>query len=99
VWQSTGTIVQRQFAPIVDDALANGKLVNILTGVHGHADGLLEEELGFLDADVARWGSNPNANIQYIKALTGDQIRELLNSGDVTIGAFCNSAVCLSRFW
>lgn len=83
---------------MIDEALAEDRRVNLLTGVHGHPNGMLEEELGFLDSDLARWGGNPNINIQYIKGLTPDLVRGLLNSSDVTVGGFCNSAVCLAPY-
>jgi RHS repeat-associated protein len=91
---STGDIVQSQFTGIVNDALNNGRIVNILTGAHGGL-GDLDPDAELLAEDVALFGGRPGVNIFDVTQLTREQVLDMVNGPNVTIGAFCNSALCL----
>jgi RHS repeat-associated protein len=100
VWTSQGLINQNDVGTAVNNAMTRGSgPINILTGVHGYADGSTPVEANFYSADVARFGNLPGVTIVNFPATPDAQINGLLNGSGTTIGAFCNSAACLARFW
>jgi hypothetical protein len=94
VWTSEGLIVQSDFASLVNSGLYSGE-VNILTGVHGLADGTTIADLSLYEADVATFGKIPGVNVYNLSSMTPGQIGSLLRGPGTTIGAFCNSGACL----
>jgi hypothetical protein len=98
VWTSTGNIVQSDFASIVNSGVLRGRSINILSGAHGSPSGLITAERLFLQDDVAVFGRFPGVNVFDVTALTPGEISGLLRGEGTTIGAFCNSAVCLAPF-
>lgn len=93
---SDGLIDSTDFAPIVDDAVANGETVNILTGVHGTPTGGIIPEPKFYVQDVDQFGDFPNVNVMDMNKMTLDEINDVAKGADTTIGAFCfsGSASC-----
>jgi hypothetical protein len=53
VWTSAGNVSQNDVAGLVNGGMYRGD-VNILSGVHGLADGTMAAERAFYEADVAR---------------------------------------------
>jgi hypothetical protein len=94
VWTSVGDIGQKDVGTIVNGAMYQGD-VNILTGVHGFADGTMITDLSLYTSDVKEFGSYPGVNVYNVPTMTSTQIQNLLNSPATTIGAFCNSGICL----
>ena len=94
VWTSEGLIVQSDFASLVNSGLYEGE-VNILTGVHGLADGTTIADYSLYEADVATFGKIPGVNIYNVPSMTPGQIGSVLNGPGTTIGGFCNSGACL----
>jgi hypothetical protein len=94
VWTSEGLIVQSDFASLVNSGLYEGE-VNILTGVHGLADGTTIADYSLYEADVATFGEIPGVNIYNVPSMTPGQIGSVLNGPGTTIGGFCNSGACL----
>jgi RHS repeat-associated protein len=94
VWTSEGLIVQSDFASLVNSGLYKGE-VNILTGVHGLADGTTIADYSLYEADVATFGKIPGVNIYNVPSMTPGQIGSVLNGPGTTIGGFCNSGACL----
>jgi RHS repeat-associated protein len=97
VWTSVGEISQNDFASIVNSGLMKGD-VNILTGVHGFANGEMVADVSLYQADVASFGHIPGVNIYNIPDLAAHQISSMLNGPETTIGGFCHSGVCLSGY-
>ena len=95
VWTSTGLINQNDVSRIVNSALYTGQQIAILTGVHGGPDGEVEEEGQFLKDDINRFSKLPGVSVLDYLTTPAAQISSLLNSSGITIGAFCNSGVCL----
>jgi hypothetical protein len=78
----------------VNSGLYEGE-VNILTGVHGLADGTTIADYSFYEEDVATFGRIPGVNIYNIPSMTSGEIGSVLNGPGTTIGAFCYSGACL----
>jgi hypothetical protein len=95
---STGTVDGVDFASYVKLGLQRGGAVNILTGVHGEADGALSPALHFFEQDVAMYGSIEGVTVHNMTDLSADAIIEMLKGSGTTIGAFCNSGICLQAF-
>jgi hypothetical protein len=95
---ATGDIVQSDFASIVNSGLMKGGPVNILSGAHGSASGVITAERAFLNADVAAFGRMPGVNVLDVTRMTPGQINSVLSGEGTTIGAFCNSGACLAPF-
>jgi hypothetical protein len=74
--------------------LYNGE-VNILTGVHGLANGTTIADFSLYEADVSKFGGIPGVKVYNLPSMTPGQIGNLLNGPGTTIGAFCNSGACL----
>lgn len=94
VWTSEGAIVQSDVAPLVNSGMYDGE-VNILSGVHGAADGSTVADYSLYEEDVARFGNLPNVNVFNLPSMTTAEISNVLNGAGTTIGAFCNSGACL----
>ncbi len=73
--------------------------VNIISGVDGYAEGTWAANPGFYEADAAQFGNLPGVNVYNFPDMTPGQINEFLNGPGTTIGAFCNSGVCLAPYW
>jgi len=97
VWTAAGKIAQNDFASLVNSGLYKG-VVNILTGVHGTAEGRMFMDIALHEADVARFGNLPGVNIHFLPDLTLPEITNILRAPDTTIGAFCDSGICLAPF-
>ncbi|WP_256217037.1 hemagglutinin repeat-containing protein [Variovorax sp. OV084] len=97
VWTSTGDISQRDFATIVNSELMQGKNINIISGVHGSADGSMVPDASLYKADVKAFGSIPGVKIYNYPDLSPQQIKALTQGPDTTIGGFCNSTACLKN--
>ena len=98
VWTSTGAINQNDFAGLVNGGMMKGN-VNIISGVHGAADGSIEavDNAMYLQ-DVKRFGGFEGVNVYNYSELSESQLRALMNSPDTTIGGFCNSGACLAPY-
>ena len=97
LYTTRGIVNSADFAGIVDDALSRGERVNILTGVHGNVNGHLSGELEFKIWDVARF-NRPGVTIWNMDTMMTEEITDVLNSTETTIGAFCYSGSCLSPY-
>lgn len=96
-WTSTGTITQDDFASIINSELMQGRNVNIISGVHGDINGtILKIDQQMYEDDVLRFGEIPGVTVHNYPSLAPQQITNLLNGTDTTIGGFCNSGVCLA---
>ncbi len=93
---ASGGIGQSDVAPIVNSAMYTGEPINILSGVHGAADGTITPEPSFYHADQAAFGSLPGVTVHDVSAMSESQIRNIVNAPGTTIGAFCNSGACLA---
>jgi len=93
-WTAEGRILQSDFAALVNGGLYNGD-VNILSGVHGFANGTTVGDFSLYEADVATFGTIPGVNVYNVPAMTPGQISGVLNGPGTTIGAFCDSGACL----
>jgi hypothetical protein len=83
---------------MVNSSLYNGGEVNILTGADGLPNGAMLSNPGFYEQDLANFGNIPGVNVLNINGLTSSQINGLVSGTGTTIGAFCNSGVCLAPF-
>jgi RHS repeat-associated protein len=63
VWQSQGLISQGDFKPIVEQALSQGQEVNVITGIHGGADGTIRAGPELLEEDLNEFGNSPGVNV------------------------------------
>jgi len=97
LYTTRGIVRGNDFAQIVDDALARGETVNILTGVHGNANGRMVGAIRFKIWDVARF-NRTGVTIWNIDTMTTSEITGVLNSTETTIGAFCYSGGCLTPY-
>jgi hypothetical protein len=95
LWTSSGNIVQSDFANLVQAGSANGQTVNLLTGVHGFANGTIQAAPEFFEADVAAFGNLPGVNIHDISTMTLEDIQSIISGPGRTIGGFCNSTTVL----
>jgi RHS repeat-associated protein len=96
LWTSTGEIYVSDFAPLVNKGMYAGP-VNILSGVHGFADGSTLADISLYNADVAKFGGLPGVNVYNFPSLAPNQVNALINGPGTTIGAFCWSACVLGR--
>ena len=101
VWTSEGLVAAEDFDGYVLSALEYGEEgtpVNVITGAHGEATGAMNADLGMFQFDQSRWGQL-GANVlnvadpAHAAAITG-----ALRGPGTTVGAFCNSGVCLKAF-
>ncbi len=97
VWTSEGRINQLDVEPLVNSGMYRGQ-VNILTGVHGELNGTTVINREFYEADLEKFGVMPGVNVYNLPDMTAQQLSEVLNGPGTTIGAFCNSGVCLAPF-
>jgi hypothetical protein len=97
VWTSVGDISQNDFASLVNSGLYTGE-VNIITGVHGMADGTTIVDSSLYQADINAFGHMSGVNVYNFPDLTPAQINSILNSRGTTIGGFCNSGACLAPY-
>ena len=95
MYTSVGGISQNDVAPLVNGGLYKGD-VNILTGVHGALDGTWTSDASLVADDMMRFGTIPGVNVYNLEEMTSAEITALLNGPGTTIGAFCNSGVCLA---
>ena len=72
--------------------------MNILSGVHGTAAGVMTADAGILAEDVAAYRGIEGVTVHNLVELLPTSISELLNGPGTTIGAFCNSGACLAPF-
>ena len=97
VWTSVGLIKQDVVAGAVNNAMTAGSSeINILSGVHGYADGTMKAASEFLTADQAAFGSLPGVTVHDMTTVGPAQLSNMVNGPGTTIGAFCNSAACFS---
>lgn len=97
LWTSAGDISQNDFASLVNGGLYKGD-VNIISGVHGLADGSTIADRSLFEADLARFGNVPGVNVFNFPELTPAQLNSLLRGEGTTIGGFCNSGACLAPY-
>ena len=95
VWTSEGTVVQSDFAGIVNNGLYNGEGVNILSGVHGFTDGTMLPDFSLYQEDIQTFGDIPGINVYNLPSMSPGELDSVLNGPGTTIGGFCNSAACL----
>jgi hypothetical protein len=98
VWTSIGEISQPDFKSIVNGGSMKGHDVHILSGVHGSPSGVIRPEAEFFLADSLEFGHIPGVTVHDFPALTSTEIKNLLQGPGTTIGAFCNSGVCLLHY-
>lgn len=75
-----------------------GGPVNVLSGVHGTEAGIMTTDAAILAEDIALYQGVEGVTVHNIAELAPSAISEMLNGAGTTIGAFCNSGVCLSPF-
>jgi RHS repeat-associated protein len=95
---ATGRVVGSDFAGAVNSGMLRGGPVNILSGVHGEASGLMRAERAFFEADWAAFGNLDGVNVLDVTRMAPGEISGLLKGPGTTIGAFCDSAACLAPF-
>ena len=94
---STGAISQNDVAPLVNSGMYGGN-VNVISGVHGLADGSHIVDASMYADDVARFGNLPGVSIFNLPDLSAAEITGLLRGPGTTVGAFCDSGACLAPF-
>lgn len=97
VWTAEGTVAHNDFTGIVTNAISygEGRPVNVITGAHGYADGTIKADATMLLVDTRNWG-RIGANILDISNPShAAAIKTALGGPGTTVGAFCNSAICL----
>lgn len=72
--------------------------VDIISGVHGTAEGRTIVDASLHEADVIRFGDIPGVKVHNYPDLSPAQISDLLKKPGTTIGGFCYSGVCLAPF-
>src|SRR5262249_50134487 len=97
VYTSVGGIGQSDVATAVNSAMYNGGEINILSGVHGAADGTMIPAPEFFQSDLAKFGDLPGVTVYDMTTLTPAQVNGMVNGPGTTIGAFCNSGACLPK--
>jgi hypothetical protein len=55
-------------------------------------------DLALFEADVLRFGSLTGVNIVNVAKMTPVEIANVLRAQGTTVGAFCNSGICLAPF-
>jgi hypothetical protein len=88
VYQSDGPITQDDFVDIVD---GSDNKVDILTGIHGDADGGISTDRSLFEQDSNLWNDNPNVEVHDVNGMTEDSVQEILNSDSDTVCAWCFS--------
>jgi hypothetical protein len=78
--------------------MLRGGPVNILSGAHGEASGLITAERGFFEADRSAFGGLEGVNVFDITRMAPGEIIGLLSGHGTMIGAFCDSGACLAPF-
>lgn len=95
---AVGEVEQADFAAIIDAAIAGGEEVYILTGVHGAVDGSMVRAPQFFAEDLAAWGGTAGVKVLNLLKLSPAQRTGLLRGPGTTVGAFCNSGICLAPY-
>lgn len=95
---ASGRVVGSDFGGAVNSGLMRGGPVNILSGVHGEVSGVMKAERAFFEADKKMFGHLEGVNVLDINRMTSGEIGALLRGPGTTIGAFCESGVCLAPF-
>jgi hypothetical protein len=95
---ATGRVVGSDFAGAVNSGMLRGGPVNILSGAHGEASGLIRAERAFFEADRAAFGGLEGVNVFDITRMAPGEVSGLLRGPGTTIGAFCDSGACLAPF-
>ena len=98
VFLSTGEIKQGDFASFVDDGVAAGEDVHIITGAHGYPNGNIGLGDEFYRADMRKFGRLPGVKLHYLPSMTENEIEQVMQGQGVIIGALCHSALCLEDF-
>jgi hypothetical protein len=93
-----GPVRGADFWGFVNAGLMRGRNVNIISGTHGDTLGRLEFDKALYFEDLAKFGSMEGVRVFDAATLSATEIRALLRSAETTIGAFCNSGVCLRPF-
>jgi RHS repeat-associated protein len=93
-----GSVRGADFAGAVNSGLMRGEPVNILSGVHGTPGGVMTPDPTLLQEDIQMFGDMEGVTIHDTSALSPSQLTEMLNGSGTTIGAFCNSEVCLAPY-
>jgi hypothetical protein len=83
------------FASMVRNGVWKGSDVDIITGVHGFADGSTAPDLSMFANDVAAFGDLPGVTVHNFPDLLPSEINSILNGDGTIIGGFCNSGACL----
>lgn len=91
VWVSRRSTRGSDLTIPVRSATARGRNVTILTGTHGSRNGYLRAERDFYRQDVRRFRNYRNVRIYDIWSLSDHQVRNILQSNDEVIAAFCYS--------
>jgi len=74
--------------------MIRGGPVNIPSGAHGEASGLMRAERAFFEADTAAFGGLKGVNVFDITRMTPGEISGLLRGPGTTIGAFLAGQPC-----
>ncbi len=97
VYTSVGPIGQDVVGTAVNNAMTAGPgEINILSGVHGYADGTTTAAPEFFQADQAAFGNLPGVTVHDMTTLSPAQVDNMVNGPGTTIGAFCDSGACLN---
>ena len=93
-----GLVQGGDFAGHVNAGMMRGGPVNILSGVHGSESGAMRPDPAILAEDVAMYGNLEGVTVHDTAALAESEVSGMVNGPGTTIGAFCNSGVCLAPF-
>ena len=72
--------------------------MDIISGVHGTAEGAIKVDRSLFISDLEVFGDIPGVTVHNFPDLSRSQITSLLRSPNTTIGGFCNSELVLSPF-
>lgn len=74
---------------------ADGTKINVISGVHGFADGTVEAAPDLLEDDIQAFKGLDNVTVHDYTKLTPQQIDEMLSGPCLTVGGFCYSGPIL----
>ena len=93
-----GPVQGMDFAGHVNGGLIRGGPVNILSGVHGTEAGVMSADAAILQEDISMFGGIDGVTVHNTATLSASEISAMLRGPGTTIGAFCNSGICLAPF-
>jgi len=62
-------------------------------------DGTTTSDISLFQDDMATLGDVEGVNVHNMADMLEEQIRSAVNGTGMIIGGFCNSGVCLAKYW